>query len=142
MRAGPCESLLMTVILRVDNAGCGRPPRRDSNVHYLFYVRNMFLFDIICVLATRTGYRTNVRPQYRLHSARVWAFASAPNAPPENLRNPHEPMPLSPHRPNGDRRMTLLSKTILGATLGASVLALTAASASAAVVCSGNVCWH
>ena len=38
--------------------------------------------------------------------------------------------------------MTLLSKTILGATLGASVLALTAASASAAVVCSGNVCWH
>jgi hypothetical protein len=38
--------------------------------------------------------------------------------------------------------MTLLSKTLLGATAGAGLLALTAASASADVVCNGNVCWH
>jgi hypothetical protein len=35
-----------------------------------------------------------------------------------------------------------LSKTLLGTVMGASVLALTMASASAAIVCSGNVCWH
>jgi hypothetical protein len=35
-----------------------------------------------------------------------------------------------------------LSKTLLGTLMGASVLALTMASASAAIVCSGNVCWH
>jgi hypothetical protein len=35
-----------------------------------------------------------------------------------------------------------LSKTLLGTIMGASVLALTMASASAAIVCNGNVCWH
>lgn len=38
--------------------------------------------------------------------------------------------------------MTTLSKTLLGATAGAGLLALSAASASAAIVCTGNVCWH
>ncbi len=38
--------------------------------------------------------------------------------------------------------MTILSKTLLGATAGLGLLALSAASASAAVVCTGNVCWH
>ena len=38
--------------------------------------------------------------------------------------------------------MTRLKKTILGATLGTGALALSLASASAAIVCSGNVCWH
>jgi hypothetical protein len=35
-----------------------------------------------------------------------------------------------------------LSKTLLGTLMGAGVLALTMASASAAIVCSGNTCWH
>jgi hypothetical protein len=38
--------------------------------------------------------------------------------------------------------MTTLSKTLLGATAGMGLLALSAASASAAIVCTGNVCWH
>jgi hypothetical protein len=38
--------------------------------------------------------------------------------------------------------MTSLSKTLLGIAMGAGVLALSAASASATIVCSGNVCWH
>jgi hypothetical protein len=38
--------------------------------------------------------------------------------------------------------MTSLSKKLLGAAMGAGVLALSMASASAAIVCSGNVCWH
>jgi hypothetical protein len=35
-----------------------------------------------------------------------------------------------------------LNKTLFGAIMGAGVLAWTMASASAAIVCSGNVCWH
>lgn len=35
-----------------------------------------------------------------------------------------------------------LNKTLFGAVMGASVLALTMANASAAIVCSENVCWH
>ncbi len=35
-----------------------------------------------------------------------------------------------------------MSKTLLGAAAGASLLALSAVSASAAIVCSGSVCWH
>jgi hypothetical protein len=35
-----------------------------------------------------------------------------------------------------------LNKTLFGAVMGAGVWALTMASASAAIVCSGNVCWH
>jgi hypothetical protein len=35
-----------------------------------------------------------------------------------------------------------LNKALLGTLMGASVLALTMASASAAIVCSGNTCWH
>ena len=38
--------------------------------------------------------------------------------------------------------MTTLSKTLLGTAAGAGLLALSAVSASAAIVCSGNVCWH
>jgi hypothetical protein len=34
------------------------------------------------------------------------------------------------------------SKTMIGTVLGAGFLALSAASASAAIVCNGNVCWH
>ena len=38
--------------------------------------------------------------------------------------------------------MTLLSKTLLGATTGAGILALSALNASAAIVCTGGVYWH
>jgi hypothetical protein len=38
--------------------------------------------------------------------------------------------------------MTSLSKALLGAAMGAGILAFSAVSASAAVVCNGNVCWH
>jgi hypothetical protein len=38
--------------------------------------------------------------------------------------------------------MRLLAKTIVGATLGAGVLAVSTAAAPAAIACRGNVCWH
>jgi len=38
--------------------------------------------------------------------------------------------------------MTSLSKIVLGAATGAGILALSSMGASAAIVCSGNVCWH
>jgi hypothetical protein len=38
--------------------------------------------------------------------------------------------------------MRLLSKTLVGTAMGAGLLALSTLSASAAVVCSGTVCWH
>lgn len=38
--------------------------------------------------------------------------------------------------------MASLSKVLIGAALGAGVLALSALNASAAIVCSGAVCWH
>ena len=38
--------------------------------------------------------------------------------------------------------MSLLSKTLVGTAMGAGLLALSAISASAAVVCSGNACWR
>ncbi len=38
--------------------------------------------------------------------------------------------------------MTTLGKTLLGATAGMGLLVLSGASASAAIVCSGTVCWH
>lgn len=38
--------------------------------------------------------------------------------------------------------MTLVGRSILGAALGAGVLAASMASASAAIVCTGSVCWH
>ena len=38
--------------------------------------------------------------------------------------------------------MKALSKTVLAAATGAGVLALTSAGASAAIACSGDVCWH
>jgi hypothetical protein len=38
--------------------------------------------------------------------------------------------------------MTSLSKALLGAAIGAGILGSSGLSASAAVVCSGNVCWH
>ena len=38
--------------------------------------------------------------------------------------------------------MTSLRKTIIGTGMGASMLALSTLGASAAIVCSGNVCWH
>lgn len=38
--------------------------------------------------------------------------------------------------------MTMLRKALLGAVAGAGALAFSAVGASAAVVCSGNTCWH
>jgi hypothetical protein len=38
--------------------------------------------------------------------------------------------------------MRLLGKITLGAALGAGVLAASTASTTAAIACSGNVCWH
>jgi hypothetical protein len=38
--------------------------------------------------------------------------------------------------------MTSIGKSLLAMAAGAGALVLTAASASAAVVCSGNICWH
>jgi hypothetical protein len=38
--------------------------------------------------------------------------------------------------------MTSLSKMLFGAAAGASLLALSTLAASAAVVCTGNICWH
>ena len=38
--------------------------------------------------------------------------------------------------------MKLLNKTLLSVGIGAAALSLSALSASAAVVCTGNVCWH
>ena len=38
--------------------------------------------------------------------------------------------------------MKVASKVLLGTAMGAGMLALFAASASASIVCSGNVCWH
>jgi hypothetical protein len=38
--------------------------------------------------------------------------------------------------------MTPVMKVLLGATAGAAILASSAITASAAIVCTGNVCWH
>jgi hypothetical protein len=38
--------------------------------------------------------------------------------------------------------MTLLKKALLAAALGAGAVALAPVGASAAIVCSGKVCWH
>ena len=38
--------------------------------------------------------------------------------------------------------MILLRKSLLAAATGAAVLTVTAVNASAAIVCSGRVCWH
>jgi hypothetical protein len=38
--------------------------------------------------------------------------------------------------------MTSLGKMFLGAAAGAGILAFSAIGASAAIICSGNVCWH
>jgi calcineurin-like phosphoesterase len=38
--------------------------------------------------------------------------------------------------------MKSFGKIMVGMMMGASVLAVSAASASAAIVCSGNECWH
>jgi hypothetical protein len=38
--------------------------------------------------------------------------------------------------------MILQTKNLVGAAVAAGVLALSTVSASAAIVCSGNVCWH
>ena len=38
--------------------------------------------------------------------------------------------------------MTSIGKSLLAMAAGAGAVALTAASASAAIVCSGNICWH
>jgi hypothetical protein len=42
----------------------------------------------------------------------------------------------------GDIHMKFVSKVAAAAAAGAGFLAASAVSASAAVVCSGNVCWH
>jgi hypothetical protein len=38
--------------------------------------------------------------------------------------------------------MTSLKKTLFAVTLGAGALAISGLSASAAIICSGPVCWH
>lgn len=38
--------------------------------------------------------------------------------------------------------MTPVRKSLLGAALGSAVLAFSSVGASAAIVCSGNACWH
>ena len=38
--------------------------------------------------------------------------------------------------------MKPLTRTLAGAAIGAGLLAASAVSASAAIVCNGNVCWH
>jgi len=38
--------------------------------------------------------------------------------------------------------MKLLSKALAGAAVGAGMLAASTVGASAAIACSGNVCWH
>jgi hypothetical protein len=38
--------------------------------------------------------------------------------------------------------MTSLGKTLASAAIGAGLVAITTMSASAAIVCSGNTCWH
>jgi hypothetical protein len=38
--------------------------------------------------------------------------------------------------------MTSMSKALLGAAFGAGVFAFSAVGASAAIVCTGNTCWH
>jgi len=38
--------------------------------------------------------------------------------------------------------MKAMRKVLIGAAIGAGVLAVSAVSASASIVCSGNVCWH
>ena len=38
--------------------------------------------------------------------------------------------------------MTSLGKTLLGTAMGAGMLAFSTMTASAAIVCSGDVCWH
>ena len=38
--------------------------------------------------------------------------------------------------------MNTLAKTLIGAAMGAGVLALSSVGASAAIVCQGQVCWH
>jgi hypothetical protein len=38
--------------------------------------------------------------------------------------------------------MTLIGKSLLGMAAGASLLALSSVGASAAIACTGNVCWH
>ena len=38
--------------------------------------------------------------------------------------------------------MIALSKTLIGVAVGATVLGASVLSASAAIVCTGNICWH
>jgi hypothetical protein len=47
-----------------------------------------------------------------------------------------------PKQTDGGEQMTTLSKAMIGAALGASVLAFSGAGASADVVCRDRVCWH
>jgi hypothetical protein len=41
-----------------------------------------------------------------------------------------------------ENKMKLLGKAFAGAMIGAGMLAASTVGASAAIVCSGNVCWH
>jgi hypothetical protein len=42
----------------------------------------------------------------------------------------------------GEESMTSIGRSLLGTAVGAGLFALSSISASAAIVCSGNVCWH
>jgi hypothetical protein len=52
------------------------------------------------------------------------------------------PVVVFPIRNSDGGLQMAIRKLILTAAVGASVLALSALNASAAIVCSGNVCWH
>ena len=41
-----------------------------------------------------------------------------------------------------EEKLKLLSKALAGAAVGAGILAASSVGASAAIACSGNVCWH
>jgi hypothetical protein len=61
-----------------------------------------------------------------------------------SARERRQPLPLVLLKSPKTRRPTVksFSTILVGAALGASMLALSSLSASAAIACSGNVCWH
>jgi hypothetical protein len=64
------------------------------------------------------------------HPTEVHAFGSNPTEVHAFGSNPTE-VPMTP-----------FSKAIVGTAMGAGIMAFSALSASAAVVCTGDVCWH
>jgi hypothetical protein len=67
--------------------------------------------------------------------------ARNPKARNPKARNPKARNPKA-RNPKAEIPEMTSSKRLLGAIVGVGVLALSAMSASAAIVCSGRVCWH